>query len=107
MATYSHGLSVSFNGQYWTQVISVSFDYATGMVQSRAIGAGSAWTADAGSCTVENYGGILPGLYGTLSTLNITGGGCSVAYNAVLLGSSASTELNGVTKYKTVFKFIS
>lgn len=107
MAAYSHGLSVSFAGHAWGEVIGVQIDYAPGMVQSRNVGAGASWTQDAGSCTVETLGGMQPSLYGAVGVLNITGGGCGFGYNAVLLGSSASTELNGVTKYKTVFKFIS
>lgn len=107
MAVSGHTCTVSHNGTTWTQVTSVEWTFAPGMPQSRVVGAGAAWTADAGSVTISNLGGCLPSLYGSVGNIQISGGGVNLTYKAILLGSTATAEVNGVTKYKTVFKLIS
>ncbi|MGI9458431.1 MAG: hypothetical protein ACR2NF_00395 [Pirellulales bacterium] len=107
MARISHGVTVRFNGITWSEVTGVDWTFAPGFPKSRQVGAGSAWTDDAGTVTISNLGGLVTGSYGQKAALQITGGGVDLTYQAVLLGSSATAEVNGVTKYKTVFKLIS
>lgn len=107
MPRSSQGVTVSFSGTTWSEVTDVDWTFAPGMPKSRRIGAGLSWTDDAGTVTISNLGGVATGLYGQRSTLMISGGGVSLTYTAVLLGSSATAAVNGVTKYKTVFKLIS
>lgn len=110
MARSSHGttgVTVTFNGVTWALVTGVDWTFAPGMPKSRAIGSNAAWTDDAGTVTVSNLGGVATASYGVRNTLSIIGGGVDLTYTAVLLGSSATAEVNGVTKYKTVFKLIS
>ncbi len=106
MATTSTGITVTFDGLTFSQVTGLSWDFATGMPVSRSVGPGSAYTPEAGQVTIESLGGAATYKYGTRGTVSIQGGGMNLTYTGVLLGTTATASINGVTKYKHVIKLI-
>lgn len=101
MATYSHGVSVSFGGAAFSEVTGLGWNYGGGMPQGRGV----VWVAEAGDVTVESLGG-LPVAYGAYGTLSIAGGGMNLTVNAVCTGQAAAAEVNGVTRYSTSFTIL-
>lgn len=106
MAIASTNIIVSFDGLTFGSVTGLSWDYATGMPISRQTGAGSSYTPEAGQVTIESLGGAATHKYGIRGTVFISGGGMNLTYTGVLLGTTATASLNGVTKYKHVIKLI-
>lgn len=101
MATHSTGISVSFAGATFSQVVGLSWNYGGGMPQGR----GFAWTPEAGDVSIETLGGI-PVAYGAYGTLSISGGGMGLTVTAVCTGYGATAEVNGVTRYAASFTIL-
>lgn len=104
MATYSTGISVTFDGVAFTEVSELSWEYGGGQAKGRA----SAWTDELGSVTVGCMGtaNIATGNYGKRADLVISGGGSSLTHKAVYEGLSVAPEMNGVTRYTVTFRLL-
>ena len=102
MATFSTGISVTFNGIVAAEVVGLSWSWGGGLPKGR----GAVWTDDAGSVSLETIGGASTGIYGTVGTLTITGGGMNLTCTACCTSVGAAAELNGVTRYAFEFKII-
>ena len=102
MASPSTGVTLTFSGAAFTEVVGLSWTWGGGMSKGRSI----EWTDDAGSVTIESLGGGNTGLYGIRGTLTITGGVMGLTDTACCTSVSAEAELNGVTRYTTEFKII-
>lgn len=102
MATYSTGISVSFNGSAFAEVVGLSWSWGGGLPKGRSV----VWTDDAGSVSVETIGGASSSLYGGSGALAISGGGMDLTCTACCTSVSAAAELNGVTRYTFDFKII-
>lgn len=102
MATYSTGISVSFNGSVVGEVVGLSWDYGGGLPKGRS----GTWTDNAGSVTVETLGGASASVYGQLGSLVISGGGMGLTCDACCTSVSAAAELNGVTRHTIQFQII-
>lgn len=102
MASYSAGISVSFNGAAASEVVGISWTWGGGMPKGRS----AVWTDDAGSVTVETLGAASTGAYGTRGTLVISGGGMGLTCTACCTSVSAAAELNGVTRFTSTFQVL-
>lgn len=104
MATYSTGISATFDGTAFGEVTDLAWTYGGSLPKGRS----SAWTDDVGSVTLSCLGtaGITTASYGLRGDLTITGGGASLTSKAVYTGLNASPELNGVTRYSVTFRLL-
>lgn len=103
MATYSTGISVSWDGLAFSEVTGVSVQYGA----ARA-GRVEPWVGDAGTATVQMLAGAMAnqGYSGLRATLSIQGGGVSLTCPAIYETCAAQPELNGVTRYTVNFKLL-
>lgn len=100
MATYSSGVSVSFNGSAFGEIVGLSWNYGGGLPRGRS----STWTDELGDVTVDLLAPVATGVYGVRASLAIAGGGMNLTCMAICTAVGASAELNGVTKYSATFK---
>lgn len=108
MATYSTGITATWNATTFTEVNALSWQHG-GARQDRAAGTTTGWTAEPGSVTFTCLGatGVDTNNFGKRGTLTITGGGMAYSGKAVFETVSAQAELNGVTRYTVSLKFTS
>lgn len=106
MATYSTGITATWNSVTFLEVNALSWQYG-GQRQDRAAGTATGWTPEPGSVTFSCLGvtGIDTNNFGKRGTLAITGGGMAYNGNAIFESLSADAELNGVTRYTVSLKF--
>lgn len=102
MATYSTGITLSFDDSDFEEVVGLSWSYGSGLPKGR----GSKWTDDLGEVSVELLGGISTGAYGNRGELVIEGGGVDLTCMAVCTSVGVAAELNGVTRYSATFKIL-
>lgn len=104
MATYSTGVTVTWNGIAFQEITGLSWTYGGGPSKGRSV----AWTDDAGSVSVECLGSNNTSVanYGVRATLTISGGGNSLTNAAVWESLSVSNEVNGVTRYTVTLKLL-
>lgn len=102
MATYSTGITVSFNGAAASEVVGLSWSWGGGMPKGRSV----IWTDDGGSVSVETYGAQSTAAYGVRGTLVIAGGGMGLTVTACCTAVSASAEVNGATRYTSTFQIL-
>lgn len=104
MATYSNGITVTWNAVAFSEVTGLSWTYGGGPSKGRSI----AWTDDAGSCTVTCLGANNTSVsnYGVRADLQIAGGGQTLTNPAVWESLSVESELNGVTRYTVTLKLL-
>lgn len=104
MATYSTGITCTWNDTSFGEVTGLSLSYGGGMPKGRSM----PWTDDLGSVTVEclSATGISTGNYGARATLVIAGGGANLTVPALYQSVTVSPELNGVTRYGVTFKIL-
>lgn len=96
MASYSSGISVSWNGTAFQEVTGLSWSYG-----GQNKGRGVAWTDSPGTVTIECLGGANTATsnFNTRAQVLISGGGQSLTAQAVWESVSVASELNGVTRY--------
>lgn len=101
MATYSTGISVSFNGSPFVEVQSLSWNYGGSLPRGR----GTNFNTDLGTVSLSCIGSAGAGTsnYGTRGDLVISGGGAGLTCKAVYQGLGVETELNGITRYTVTF----
>ena len=103
MATYSTGISVTWDGTPFTEVQELTWNYG-GSREGRAI----AWTANQGGVSVTCLGGANTGIanFGTRAQLVISGGGSNLTTYAAWESVAVTPQLNGVTRYTVSFKIL-
>jgi len=104
VATNSVGISVTWGGVAFAEVVNVSPQYGGGMPRGRSV----VWTDDAGSLTVDCLGStnVSTSEYGLRKQIVITGGGMSLTSYAVYTGFTMVPQLNGVTRYVVTFQLL-
>lgn len=104
MATYSTGITVTFDTVTFGEVTGLSWSYGGGLPRGRGV----AWTDDVGSVTLTclSATGISTANYGLRGSLAISGGGADLTFTAVYVGLNVAPELNGVTRYSATFKLL-
>ncbi len=104
MATYSTGISVTFDGVAFTEVQSLAWTYGGSLPRGRA----NNFTDEPGEVTVTCLGtaNVSTGKYGTRADLTITGGGATLTCKAVYQGVAVAPQLNGVTQYTVTFRIL-
>ena len=95
MATFSTGISVTWGGVAFTEVVGMPVTYGGGASRGRSV----VWTDQAGNVTVECLGSanISTSEYGLRKQLVISGGGVNLTSQAVYEGFQMTPEVNGRT----------
>lgn len=104
MATYSQGLSVSWGGTPFTEVVGLDWQLGGGLPKGRL----TAWTDEVGSVSVTTLGtaNTSSSEYGSRKQLAISGGGQNLTSYAVWESLSVANEVNGVTRFTVTFKLL-
>lgn len=109
MATYSTGLSASWDGSAFTEVFDISVQFASGPRKDRAaVASTTGWTDEAGTVSISAYGvtNMDSFQFGARKPLVLSGGGIGLTFDAVCTGVSATPQLNGVTRYTFTAKLL-
>lgn len=103
MATYSTGISVTWNGTPFTEVQELAWG-SGGSRQGRSI----AWSSEQGSVSVTCLGtaNVSRTLFGLRAVLAISGGGSDITSYATWESVAVAPERNGVTRYTVTFKLL-
>lgn len=104
MATYSTGVSATWAGTPFTEVVDISYTYGSGLPKGRD----SVWTDDLGTVSVTSLGtaNFSIGQYGQRGSLSLSGGGMSLSQTCVCESLTATPELNGVTRFTMTFRIL-
>lgn len=104
MATFSTGVSVTWGGSAFSEVVGLDWTYGGGAPKGRSV----VWTDDAGSVSVTALGDANTSTaeYGLRKQLVISGGGQSLTNYAIWESLSVSNTVNGVTRYTVTFKLL-
>ena len=102
MATYSTGVSVSFNGNALSEVTALSWNFGGGISEARTV----SWRAFPGKVSVELLGFATTSYYGQRGLLVISGGGVNLTCQAACTDINVAAELNGVSRYTYAFDII-
>lgn len=104
MATYSTGITASFDGLSFSEVQALDWTYGGSLPRGR----GTNFNTDLGtvSITCLSSGGIATSSYGTRGDLVVSGGGAGISCKAVYQGITVQPELNGVTRYTATFRIL-
>lgn len=105
MATYSTGITVTWDSVTFTEVFGLSWSYG-GTREDRGSGSSPGWTSDPGAITFSCFGatGITTGNFGKRGSVTITGGGADYSGYAIFESLDVAPELNGVTRYTVTLK---
>lgn len=104
MATYSTGITASWGGSAFAEIVDLSWSYGGGPSKGRSV----VWTDDVGSVSISTLAGtnMSSAEYGQRKALVLSGGGQSLTLNAVYESLSVATELNGVTRFTATFRLL-
>lgn len=104
MATHSQGITATWGGTAFTEVVDLSWTYGGGLPKGRS----AVWTDDLGSVTLTCLGAanVSTGEYGQRKQIAISGGGVTLTQYAVLESLGVAAELNGVTRYTVTLKLL-
>lgn len=104
MATYSTGISVTWDGTAFSEVTDLTWSYGGSIPKGRSV----LWSDDIGAVSLTCLGiaNVSSAQYGKRSTLTISGGGATLTTLAVYEGFSVTPEVNGVTRYSVTFKIL-
>jgi hypothetical protein len=105
VATYSTGITVTWNSVTFTEVNALSWQYG-GTRQDRGAGTAEGWTPEPGSVTFTFLGstGATTSNFGKRGQLTITGGGVAYSGFATFESLGVQAELNGITRYTITLK---
>lgn len=108
MATYSTGISVTWDGTPFSEVTDLGVSYGGSPAVDRGSNAAARWSADLGSVTVTALGSANMSTtnYGKRGDLAISGGGISLTVKAIYESVDATPELNGLTRFAVSFKIL-
>lgn len=103
MATYSTGITVTWDGTAFTEVQELSWS-SGGARQGRDV----AWSPDQGTVSVTCLGtqNVARSNFGTRALLVITGGGAGLTSYAAWESVAVAPERNGVTRYTVTLKLL-
>ena len=100
MATYSTGISATWNSVTFTEIVGLSWSYGG----ENIIRGGGLFNFSHGSVSIQALGTTPTiGSIGTRATLTITGGNVGLTIKAVCKSVSVAAELNGVTRTSVEF----
>lgn len=104
MATISSGITATWGGTTFTEVVDLSWSYGGALPKGR----NDRWTDELGEVSITCLGtaNTSTSEYGHRKTIAITGGGASLTHHAVWEAMSVAPELNGVTKYTITFRLV-
>lgn len=104
MATYSTGISASWGGTPFVEVVDLSWTYGGGPSKGRSV----VWTDAVGSVSITALGSANINIaeYGLRKSLVLSGGGQSLTTNAVWESLAVAPEVNGVTRYTVTFRLL-
>jgi hypothetical protein len=104
VATYSTGITASWGGTSFVEVVGLSWSYGGGPVKGRSV----VWTDDVGSVSITCLGSANTSTanYGDRKQLVLAGGGQALTLNAVWESLAVSPELNGITKFTVTFRLL-
>lgn len=104
MATYSVGISVTWNGIAFQEVTGLSWSYGGSESKGRSV----AWTGDAGTVSIECLGTNNTSVsnYGTRAQIVISGGGQALTNYAVWESVSVAAQPNDVTRFTVTLKLL-
>ncbi len=104
MATYSTGISATWGGVAFSEVVGLSWSYGGGSPKGR----GSDWTDDLGSVSLTCLGSAnaAKSNYGQRKLLVIAGGGNDLTEYASWESVAVANEVNGVTRYTITLKIL-
>lgn len=102
MASYSTGVTFTFNGAGASEVVGLSWTWGGGMPKGRS----AVWTDEGGSVAIETLVAPSTAAYGTRGTLTIAGGGMGLTCTACCTSVSAAAGLNGVTRFTSTFQIL-
>jgi hypothetical protein len=104
VATYSTGISASWGGTPFVEVVDLSWTYGGGPSKGRSV----VWTDAVGSVSLTTLGSAntSPTEYGLRKSLVLSGGGQSLTTNAVWESLAVAPEVNGVTRYTVTFRLL-
>ena len=102
MATYSAGVTATWNGTNFGEVTELSVTHGGAMPLARA----STWTLDVGTIEIKclTTANISTANYGKRSLLTITGGGLAYSGKAVLEKFTLAGVVNDVSRYAVTLK---
>jgi hypothetical protein len=103
VATYSTGITVTWDGTDFDEVQELSWSYGGGRQ-----GRDTEWTGDQGSVTVTCLGGTNTNIsnYGLRRLFEIAGGGAPFSTYAMWESVNVSYERNGVTRFAVTLKIL-
>lgn len=104
MATYSTGISATWNGVAFAEVTDLAWSYGGGPPKGRDV----IWTDEAGSVSITTLSdtNVSTSQYGIRGDLVLSGGGQSLTSKAVYEGFSVQPERNGVTRFTVNFRLL-
>lgn len=105
MATYSTGITVTWNSVTFAEVNALSWQHG-GARQDRGAGSAQGWTSEPGSITFTFLGssGATTANFGKRGPITITGGGMDYSGYAIFESLDAQAELNGIVRYTVTLK---
>lgn len=102
MATYSTGISATWGGVAFVEVVELGLPlYGAPRKDRTANALVAGWSDDVGSVSITAYGSANMNVaeYGKRKALVISGGGAGLTSNALCTGITVTPTLNGVTRY--------
>jgi hypothetical protein len=104
VATYSTGITATWGGSAFAEIVDLSWSYGGGPSKGRTV----IWTDDVGSVSITCLGpaNMTTGEYGLRKSLVLSGGGQALTLNAVYESLSVAPELNGVTRFTATFRLL-
>jgi len=104
MATYSQGITATWGGTAFTEVVDLSWTYGGGLPKGRS----AVWTDDLGTVTLTCLGtpNMSTAQYGLRKQVVLSGGGVTLTHYAVWESLGVAAELNGVTRYTVTLKLL-
>jgi hypothetical protein len=103
VATYSTGITATWNGVAFTEVTNLAWG-SGGSRQGRSV----AWSSEQGSVAITCLGtqNVSRVNFGTRAVLSISGGGSDLTSYAVWESVAVAPEVNGVTRYTVTLKLL-
>lgn len=102
MATYSTGVTATFDSTSLTEMTGLSWSWGGGM----SAGRGVVFQPILGQVTIETVGSASTSLYGTRGSMSISGGGVSLTCTAVCTDLAVTAEVNGIARYAYTFDIL-
>lgn len=102
MATYSTGVTFTFDSTVYGEVADLSWSWGGGYTEGRAV----SYRHEAGTVSLTAWAAIATTQWAKAGLLTITGGGMNLTALAVCTEVAAEAQLNGVTRYSATFTLI-